>query len=102
MVGTWRLKIDPTGWQIYDPKGSRNYIDVAYLNGHRLQSRGGIWTSPNLRLGGNGWCEEPSVPVTYSWSAEESALTLTLLGADRCGTPKALEHFVWAGAWNRG
>jgi hypothetical protein len=97
LAGTWKLRVDRSGWKITDPKGGLNWIDVAYLGTKRLQARGGIWTSPIKDHGGNGWCIDTNAPVTYAWSVSGSTLTLTLIGSDRCGG----QHFIWAGQWIR-
>jgi hypothetical protein len=100
-AGMWKLKIDGSGWQIWDPQNGRNYIDVAYMSGQRFQSRGGIWTNPKHSDGGNGWCEETNSPVNYTWSLSGGTLTVTLRGIDRCGDANAKQHFIWAGDWKR-
>ena len=100
-AGTWTLSVDASGWKLRDPKGGHNWIDVAYLGRDRLQARGGIWTAPNENDGGNGWCEDTNVPVDYGWSVSGTALTLTLVGVDRCGDANAKQHFIWAGKWTR-
>jgi hypothetical protein len=100
-AGTWTLRIDASGWRITDPRGGRNWVDVAYTGAGRLQARGGIWTSPVESSGGNGWCEDTNTPVDYTWQVSGRTLTVTLAGADRCGDPKNLQHFIWAGDWAR-
>lgn len=100
-AGTWTLTVDATGWKIRDPLGGRNWIDIAYPGSGRLQARGGIWTTPIESQGGNGWCAETNVPVDYTWSVSGETLTVTLVGADRCGDPHNLQHFIWAGDWAR-
>jgi len=100
-AGTWILTIDSTGWRIQDPKHSGNYIDVAYLAANRLQLRSGMWTTPVESKGGNGWCSDTNIPVSYSWSVSGNTLTLTLTGADRCGVGKGEQHFIIGGDWTR-
>ena len=102
-AGDWSLRIDEKGWKIGDPRGDTNFIDVAYLGPHLLQSRGGIWTKPHGvgHVGGNGWCEDTNVPVDYGWSVAADVLTMTLVGPDRCGDPGDSQSQVWAGSWTR-
>jgi hypothetical protein len=100
-AGTWTLRIDASGWRITDPQGGRNWVDVVYPRAGRLQARGGIWTTPVESKGGNGWCEDTNVPVDYAWKVSGQTLAVTLVGPDRCGDPKNLQHFIWAGEWAR-
>jgi hypothetical protein len=99
--GTWRLRVSPVGWSIVDPKGGPSLIDVAYLGSTLLESRSPIWTAPAGPPGspteGNGWCDAPFPPVRYRFAVSGTALTVQLVGRDRCGG----EHGIWAGVWNR-
>jgi hypothetical protein len=99
--GTWVLTIDKAGWKILEPQGATNFIDVAYFSGGRLQARGGIFTTLNSRVGGNGWCPDLNAPVNYRWAVSADMLTLTHFGIDRCtqgpGAPK--QHDAWDGIW---
>ena len=81
--------------------GGRNWVDVAYWAAGRLEGRGGIWTSPVEGSGGNGWCGDTNAPVDYTWQVSGRTLTVTLVGVDRCGDPKNVQHFIWAGDWVR-
>jgi hypothetical protein len=100
-AGTWMLRVDASGWHITDPVGGENWIDVAYLGVGRLQARGGIWATPIESKGGNGWCEDTNASVDYAWSLSGETLTITLVGADRCGDPHNKQHFIWAGNWTK-
>jgi hypothetical protein len=97
------LTIDKAGWKILEPQGATNFIDVAYFSGGRLQARGGIVTTLNSRVGGNGWCPDLNAPVNYRWAVSADTLTLTHDGSDRCtqgpGAPK--QHDAWDGIWTR-
>jgi hypothetical protein len=98
--GAWTLTINKVGWRIAAPSGGANLIDVAYLPGGLLESRGGIWTKPRPATNateGNGWCEHTNQPVRYRWSTTRNRLTLTLAGSKRCDG----ESQIWAGAWTR-
>jgi hypothetical protein len=99
--GTWVLTIDKAGRKILEPLGATNFIDVAYFSGGRLQARGGIFTTLNSRVGGNGWCPDLNAPVNYRWAVSADTLTLTHFGIDRCtqgpGAPK--QHDAWDGIW---
>jgi hypothetical protein len=70
------LTIDKAGWKILEPQGATNFIDVAYFSGGRLQARGGIVTTLNSRVGGNGWCPDLA-PDNYRWAVSADTLTLT-------------------------
>jgi hypothetical protein len=99
-AGTWVLTINKIGWRITVPPGGANLIDVAYLPGAILESRGGIWTKPRPAdnpTEGNGWCEDTNQPVRYRWSVTSSRLTLTLAGPKRCDG----ESQIWTGVWTR-
>ena len=100
-AGTWTLTVDASGWRVRDPYGGQSWVDVAYPSAGRLQARGGIWTSPVESRGGNGWCQDTNAPVDYRWSVSGTALTVTLVGIDRCGDTNAKQHFIWAGNWRR-
>jgi hypothetical protein len=100
-VGTWVVTIDRAGWKIRDPFGTGSFVDVAYLSRTRLQARGGIWTRPNSKREGNGWCEDTNTPVNYRWAVSTNTLTLELDGRDGCGEQWAKQHFLWAGAWTK-
>lgn len=101
--GTWVLKVDKIGWRILDPQGTGSLIDVAYLPNGRLQARGGIWTQPNGKLEGNGWCQDTNTPVDYRWTVAADTLTLTHFGVDRCtdGSESEKQHYAWNGAWTK-
>jgi hypothetical protein len=100
--GLWKLGIDSVGWQIKAPKEpGHSLIDVVYLPGNRVQLRTGIYTTPDDRFGGNGFCLESSPPVTYHWSVADGNLSLTLVGPDHCGGPGAEQHLVVASAWQK-
>ena len=102
LQGTWVLKVDHTGWKIRDPFGTGNFIDVAYLPDGRLQSRGGIFTTPDSPFEGNGWCRDSNAPVNYRWAVSENILTLTNYGPDRCRDGGgAQQHGVWNGDWTK-
>jgi hypothetical protein len=96
-AGTWQLTIDSTGWKIRDPKNGRNWFEVTYLGPGRLRTGPGIWNVPRAPNGGNGWCEDTNVPVTYSWTLSGNTLTLALVGVDHCGG----QHKIVAGDWTR-
>jgi hypothetical protein len=83
--GVWTLRIDHVGWEITDPKGSTNLIDVAYPASGLVELRGGIWTRPRSSQEGNGWCEDTNQAVRYQWSVANGQLTLALSGPKRCG-----------------
>ena len=102
-AGTWVLSVDRTGWKILDPFGDTNFIDVAYFSGGRLQARGGIFTTLNSRVGGNGWCHDRNAPVNYRWAVSADTLTLTHFGPDRCtdGNEANKQHYAWNGIWTK-
>jgi hypothetical protein len=107
--GKWVLTIDETGWRIADPFGGKNYIDVVYPAAGTLQARNGIWTrNPTAaeqanggahEQEGNGWCADTNATDTYHYTANGNKLTLTLVGAEHCGTPPDGEAGIWAGTW---
>ncbi|MDX6573759.1 MAG: hypothetical protein QOC86_2915 [Gaiellales bacterium] len=108
--GVWGITIDPSGWIIWDPGGSRDcrcgdWIDVAYLSGNLLELRSGIWTKtetdPTATRFGNGWCNATNAPVDYTWTAAANTLTRTLSGPDLCGDPGGKQDGVLAGVWTR-
>ena len=102
-AGTWVLRIDQTGWKMRDPFGTGNFIDIAYLPGGTLQARGGIFTTPNNRFEGNGWCRDLNAPVNYRWAVSADTLTLTHYGPDRCtdAGENGKQHYVWNGDWTK-
>ena len=101
--GTWVLKIDQTGWKIRDPAGLGAFIDIAYFAGGTLQARGGIFTTPNSRFEGNGWCRDLNAPVNYRWAVSADTLTLTHYGPDRCtdSGESMKQHYAWNGDWTK-
>jgi hypothetical protein len=107
--GPWGITIDSTGWIIRDPDGFRacacgNWIDAAYISSNLLELRSGIWTQPNndqVKLGGNGWCNDTNAPVQYTWAVSADTLTLTLNGPDLCGDSTGKQDGVVAGVWTR-
>jgi hypothetical protein len=88
-AGKWKIQISGAGWRIFDPEGGANFIDVAYLSGNMLETRGGIWTrpredqEPNVQEG-NGWCEDTNQPLRFRWKADAASLMLARSGASRC------------------
>lgn len=96
-AGTWKILIDKVGWNIRDPVGTGNLIDVAYLSPGLLEARGGIWTRPSTPQQGNGWCVDTNEPVRYRWSVKSDTLTLGLSGSKRCDG----QSDVWGGRWTR-
>jgi hypothetical protein len=108
-AGAWGITVDATGWIIREPGGSPgcgcgNWIDAAYPSGNLLELRGGIWKQPNndqVKLGGNGWCNDTNAPVDYTWAVSANTLTLTLNGPDLCGDSAGKQDGVVAGVWTR-
>jgi hypothetical protein len=97
-AGTWRLRIDRTGWKITDPNGEGAYIDVAYLSRALLETRGGIWTKPHNPYEGQAWCEDTNEPVRFTWKVDGDSLTLALNGPSRCDGFGAFMSKTWSRA----
>jgi hypothetical protein len=95
--GTWRLIISSEGWQIEDPEGGGNRVDVAYLHSGLLEVRTGMATGHEGH-DLNGWCnDEPGSPVRYGWSVKGKALRLTSAGGTPC---PGFTEFI-TGPWSR-
>jgi hypothetical protein len=97
-AGTWRLRIDRTGWKITDPNGEGAYIDVAYLSPGMLETRGGIWTKPHNPNEGQAWCEDTNAPVRFTWKIDGDSLTFARTGPSRCDGWGPFMSRTWARA----
>ena len=97
-AGTWRLRIDRTGWKITDPNGDGAYIDVAYLSPSLLETRGGIWTKPHNPDEGQAWCEDTNEPVRFTWKVDGDSLTFGRIGPSRCDGFGAFMSRTWSHA----
>lgn len=90
-TGTWRLVINPVGWEISDTAGGRNVIDVAYLAPGLVEIRTGMATGHDRVVGAandedlNGFCNNnPGKPVRYRWSVTGSTLHLRYVSGHAC------------------
>jgi hypothetical protein len=95
--GSWRLIVTSEGWEIDDPEGGGNRLDIAYLRPGLLEVRTGMATG-HEGFDLNGWCnDEPGPPVQYRWSVKGKALTLTQADGFGC---EGFTEFI-TGPWAR-
>jgi hypothetical protein len=89
--GHWRLVINRVGWAFYDPVGTGNLVDVAYLKPGLVEVRTGMATGHDKVAGAasdqdlNGFCSnDPGMPVRYHWSVSGSKLQFRYVSGQAC------------------
>jgi hypothetical protein len=98
--GSWRLRIETTGWQLHDPTGGGLLFDVGYGPAGSLQMRPTIEYPPYPNSSNGGFCQDtdPLWAWTYSVGGNGKTLTLRPVGRDPCGDRIAILAGTWTWA----